>query len=422
VNLSETWPTNLPTHLLAQNLPAKLHPFEELPVPLPQERVWVESDLASLRQKRAWVEIDLAALRHNVRAFKRCLRPETDLLAVVKADAYGHGAIAVAQAALQSGATWLGVATLTEGIELRRSGLMAPILLLGATHCPDEVQAIVRWNIQPTVASLEQALLFSQTLESLGKRLPVHLTLDTGMSRLGMPWQEATAFVDCIRQLPQLQIASIYSHFATADDPDPTVMRQQHQRYEAAIAAIRAQGFEPPRLHLANTAATLVDPALHYDMVRVGLGLYGLYPAPHLADALDLQPVLRVKARVTQVKDIAAGTGVSYGHRFVAPRDMRMAVIGIGYADGVQRNLSGQLEVLVEGRRLPQIGSITMDQMMLDISTLPHLVAGDVVTLLGTSGGDRLTAENWADTLGTISWEILCGFKHRLPRVVVDPS
>lgn len=381
-----------------------------------------EELLETLPRHRAWVEVDLAALAHNVRSFRKWVTPEADLLAVVKADAYGHGAITVAKVALQSGATWLGVATVTEGIELRRAGLTAPILLLGATHSADEVRAIAHWQIQPTLCSPQQALIFAQTLQNTTKTLPVHLKLDTGMSRLGMPWQEAVAFVDCVQHLPNLRIASIYSHLATADDPDPTILRQQHQRYETAIAAIRAQGVEPPRLHLANTAATLTDTGLHYDMVRVGLGLYGLSPAPHLSDRLDLKPVLRVKARVTQVKTITAGTGVSYGHRFVAPRDMRIAVIGIGYADGVQRNLSNRMHVLIQGQRVQQLGSVTMDQLMVDVSAIDDLQPGDVVTVLGASGHERITADDWANTLGTISWEVLCGFKHRLPRVAMEQA
>lgn len=370
-------------------------------------------------KERAWVEIDLAALAHNVRQLRRFLSPKTALMAVVKADAYGHGAITVAQTACQAGATWLGVATIPEGIQLREAGIQAPILILGASNTPEQVQALAHWNLQPTLCTPQQALVFSETLGTLNRSLSVHVKLDTGMSRLGTPWQEAAEFVALVQGLPHLKIASIYSHLATADSPDPTVMRQQRDRFEEALALIKTTGMTPPRLHLANSAAALSDPTLHYDMVRVGLATYGLYPAPHLKPVIDLKPVMKVKARVTQVKNISAGTGVSYGHQFVASRDMRLAAIAIGYADGVPRNLSNKMQVLLRGQQVPQIGAITMDQLMLDVSAIPDLQTGEVVTLLGKEGNAEISADDWATTLGTISWEILCGFKHRLPRVAV---
>ncbi len=379
--------------------------------------------LVTLRRERAWVEIDLDALAHNVRQIKRLLSPQTALMAVVKADAYGHGAVTVAQTALQNGASWLGVATIPEGIELREAGIQAPILLLGATHTPEQVRAIARWQLQPTLCTPKQALVFAETLETdAAAPLPVHLKIDTGMSRLGMPWQQAAEFGRLVGRLPHLQIASLYSHLATADSPDPRIMQLQHSRYQEAIAQMKAIGMTPPRLHFANSAATLVDSALHYDLVRVGLAIYGLYPAAHLRATIDLKPVMQVKTRVTQVKPIAAGTGVSYGYQYIADRDIQLAVVGIGYADGIPRNLSNQIEVLIRGRRVPQIGAITMDQLMLDVSAIPDLQEGEVVTLLGQDGSERISADDWADILGTISWEILCGFKHRLPRIAVERS
>jgi alanine racemase len=370
--------------------------------------------------QRAWVEIDLAALSHNVQQLKQLLTHPTQLMAVVKADAYGHGAITVAQTALEAGAGGLCIATLSEGIQLREVGIQAPILLLGATNTPEQVRAIAHWQLEPTICNPQQALVFSETLSDLKTTLPVHLKLDTGMSRLGMPWQEATEFVQLVQRLPYLDIASVYSHLATADSPDPTVMRLQHQRFEEAIAQLRSAGITPPRLHLANSAATLTDPALYYDWVRVGLALYGLYPAEHLHNTVDLKPVMQVKARVTQVKTIPAGTGVSYGYQFIADRELRLAVIGIGYADGIPRNLSNKMTVSIRGKQVPQIGAITMDQLMLDVSEIPDLQTGEVVTLIGRDGDVQISADDWAQCLGTISWEILCSFKHRLPRVTVS--
>lgn len=375
--------------------------------------------LSEIIRHRAWVEIDLAAIAYNVKKIKQILAPETELMAVVKADAYGHGAVRVAQTALQAGATWLATATLGEGIELREAGIAAPILLLGAINTPEEVIAIGQWDLQPTLCNPQQALVFSKTLSELD-RIPIHLKLDTGMSRLGMPWEQAVEFVKLVQQLPNLKIASIYSHLATADDPDTTVMQLQQQRFQTAIAQLKTEGIIPPRLHLSNSAATLSDSNLHYDLVRVGLALYGLYPAPHVQEKVDLKPVLQVKARVTQVKTIPPGTGVSYGYQFISDREMLIAIVGIGYADGIPRNLSNRLQVSIRGQLVSQIGAITMDQLMLDVSSIPDLQVGEVVTLIGKDGNIEISADDWAKTLGTISWEILCSFKHRLPRVSVE--
>ncbi|WP_035990915.1 alanine racemase [Leptolyngbya sp. KIOST-1] len=380
--------------------------------------------LEPMRCCRAWVEIDLGALRHNVRQLKGLLPAAAQLMAVVKADAYGHGAVTVAQTALQAGAAWLGVATVPEGIELRAAGIQAPILVMGAVNSPEEMQAIAHWRLQPTLVNPKQALVFSDTLSGLAAARPlvVHLKIDTGMTRLGFPWAEAVDFVRFVRQLPHLKIDSLYSHLATADSPDPAIMAQQHQRFRAALGQLQQQQLLPPRLHLANTAATLADPALHYDLVRVGLGLYGLYPAPHLQGRVDLRPVMQVKARITHLKDVPAGTGVSYGHQYVCDRPMRLAVVGVGYADGVPRVLSNRLQVMVKGQLARQVGAITMDQLMLDVSRIPNLQEGDVVTLLGRDGPHAIGPDDWAAMANTISWEILCGFKHRLPRIAVQQS
>lgn len=383
---------------------------------------WEQSpSLALMQRERAWVEVNLTAIAHNVRQICSLLSKRTALMAIVKADAYGHGSTTIAQTALMAGASWLGVATIPEGIELREAGIDAPILVLGANHTPEQIRAIAHWQLQPTICTPQQALVFSETVAEVTQYRPlqVHLKLDTGMSRLGTPWQEAAEFVQWVQRLPNLSIASVYSHLATADSPDPGIMQLQHRRFETALAQIRATGFTPPCLHLANSAATLADSSLHYDLVRAGLAIYGLYPAEHLKAVVDLRPALQVKARVTQVKLIQPGTGVSYGYQYVADRPIQLAVVGIGYADGVPRNLSNRISVLVKGQRVPQIGAVTMDQIMLDVSAVPDLREGEVVTLLGCDGQESISADDWAALLGTISWEILCGFKHRLPRIAV---
>jgi alanine racemase len=383
---------------------------------------YLHCDTYSWYSQRAWLEIDLAALSHNVKQLRQLLSPTTQLMAVVKADAYGHGSVSVAKTVLESGASWLGVATVPEGIQLREANIKAPILILGAAQTTEQIHAIAHWKLQPTLCSPKQALVFSDTLEAIGvdATLPVHVKLDTGMSRLGTNWQQAGEFIQLVERLPHLRVASIYSHLATADSPDPTVMNLQHQRFEEAIKQIKALGIEPSCLHFANSAGTLAGKALHYDMVRAGLAIYGHYPAEHLRHTVNLKPVLQVKARVTQVKTIAGGTGVSYGYKYIASNDIRLAVVGIGYADGIPRNLSNKMQVLIRGQRVPQIGSITMDQIMLDVSHIPDIQEGEVVTLLGQDRDEQITADDWAKELGTISWEVLCSFKHRLPRVAIE--
>ncbi len=375
-------------------------------------------DSTNLKQ-RAWVEIDLSALKYNVCQIRNLLTPGTAMMAVVKADGYGHGAIDVAKTIITQGVEWLAVATVPEGIELREAGIVAPILILGAINTDEQVRSIVEWDLQPTVCSEKQAESISKIVTTLQiqQPLPVHLKLDTGMSRLGVNWQQAATFFHEVKILPHIQIASLYSHLATAEDLNPEVLKMQVERFEQARAQIAADGEVLPPLHLANSAGVLVSSSLHYQQVRPGLILYGLYPAAHFRSSIDLQPVLSVKARVTQIKEISAGTGVSYGYRFIADRYLRIAIVGIGYADGVPRRLSDRMKVAIRGQLVSQIGAITMDQIVLDVTQIPDLQVGEIVTILGRDGNVQITADDWATELGTISWEILCGFKHRLPRI-----
>ncbi len=365
---------------------------------------------------RAWVEINPHALAHNIRCLQQWIGTRVALLAVVKADAYGHGAVMVGETALACGVQWLGVATIDEGIQLRRAGLNGPILLMGATNSRDEVQTVAHWQLQPTICTPRQALVYNETLS---QPLTAHLKIDTGMTRLGTRWQEALAFVRLVHHLPHIQPLGLYSHLATTTFAQG--IAQQVERFEEVVVQARAEKILPPLLHLANSAGTLLCAHLHYDLVRVGLALYGFSPAPHLSH-LPLKPVLSLKARVTQVQEVPAATGVSYGYLFTTERPSTLATVAIGYADGLPRNLSGQIEVLVHGQRAPQVGAITMDQCVIDVTDITGVNPGDVVTLLGEQGGHRISAESWAATLNTISYEIICGFKHRLPRLVSSPD
>lgn len=368
-------------------------------------------------RQRAWLEINREAITANARTLKRHLSQNCKLMAVVKADGYGHGAVAVAEAARAGGAESFGVATLAEAIELRQGGIAEPILVLGNLQQPEDFRCCLHWRVMPTISSLGQGLICSNVAAAGGRPLQLHLKLDTGMARLGVDWQEGPRLLEALNCLEGLEIEGIYSHLADADGPSEVLTRQQQQRFESVLARLQDLELRPGRRHLANSAATLAHRDLHYDMVRVGLALYGHAPAPQLQGYLPLQPVMSVRARVTLLREVAAGVGVSYGHQFHTTRPSRLAVLGIGYADGVSRRLSGRLQVLAQGRRLPQVGAITMDQLVIDATDAPDLEVGAVVTLLGRDGDDQISPESWAQASDTIAWEVLCGFKHRLPRL-----
>ena len=371
-------------------------------------------------RQRAWVEVDERAIEANARALQRALTPGCELMAVVKADGYGHGAVPVARSAAAGGASCFGVATLQEGVELRQAGLDQPVLVLGNLTQPEELRTCLHWQLMPTLSGMREALLCQNLASGSGRQMVAHLKLDTGMSRLGAPWQEGPRLLEALSGLDALRLGGVYSHLADADAPgtglDPLTSQQQ-QRFDEVLSGLQRQGIDPGCRHLANSAGTLRARQLHYDLVRVGLALYGQRPAAHLGSSLALQPAMHVRARVSLIREVPAGVGVSYGHRFITQRPSRLAVVGIGYADGVPRLLSNRLEVLFQGQRLQQVGAITMDQMVLDATDVPQLEAGSVVTLLGEDCGERIDPQAWSDPIGTIPWEILCGFKHRLPRL-----
>ncbi|MEA5391724.1 alanine racemase [Cyanobium gracile UHCC 0139] len=376
-------------------------------------------------RQRAWVEVNTAAIQANVRALRRHIGPATQLMAVVKADAYGHGALAVARASLEAGAGCFGVATLGEGVQLRRAGISAPVLVLGNLTQPEELRSCLRWQLMPTLSSMREALLCQNLASGSGRPMTVQLKLDTGMARLGADWQEGPRLVAALQGMEAIELAGVYSHLACADaapGEDDGLNALQQQRFESVLTSLAEQGLAAGCRHLANSAATLRGHRQHYDLVRVGLALYGQPPAAHLAGVVPLRPALQIHARVTLLRQVGAGVGVSYGHRFRTSRPSRLAVVSIGYADGVPRQLSNRMDVLFEGRRLPQVGAITMDQLVIDATDAPGIEVGSMVALLGEQEGETISPLDWSERCGTIPWEILCGFKHRLPRLAVPPD
>ncbi len=374
--------------------------------------------------QRAWVEISPSSITRNVCLLKSRLAERCQLMAVVKADGYGHGSSVVASAAIEGGASQLGVATLREGIELREKGFDVPILLLGSLIDSHDFELGLQWNLMPTVSSMREAAICQKVALQCQKRFDLQLKIDTGMSRLGCDLATAPKLIKSIRSLEGVRLCGIYSHLALADGQfggeSERVTELQNQRFYKVLESLPNSGRDFIR-HLSNSAGTLRGKDFHYDMVRVGLALYGYSPIDDLdlSEPLDLYPALALRARVTLIREVPKGVGVSYGHRFVTERATRLAIVGIGYADGIPRSLSGRISALINGQRVPQVGAITMDQLVLDVTDCIDLSLGDVVTLLGTDGSTSISPKEWCVSTGLIPWEVLCSFKHRLPRLVV---
>ena len=367
----------------------------------------------------AWAEVDLSAVAHNIDAIRRAVAP-ADVWAVVKADGYGHGAVDVSGAALAAGATGLCVALTQEGLALRAAGISAPILVLSEQPL-DEHGAMVEHDLTPTVYSAAAVESFDAVCTRLDRTLGVHLKIDTGMHRVGAQPQDAVALATAIVTSRRLHMAGVFTHLAASDEPEADSNEIQLRRFADVVGALTAAGHRPPLLHVANSAAALALPQSRADAVRVGIAMYGIEPGPDVHDlCAELRPALSLHARVSLVKTVAAGEGVSYGLRHTFAADTVVATIPIGYADGVPRRLFGTgAEVLVHGRRLPIVGVVTMDQLMVDCGDLP-VVAGDEVVLIGaqagSAGSDAIRAEEWAARVGTIGYEIVCGISKRIER------
>lgn len=371
----------------------------------------------------AWVDVDLDALEHNVLAVRR-QAPAMQVMAVVKADAYGHGAVGVSRALERAGVDWLGVALLEEGAEIRRAGVETPILVLGTAR-PAMIALYQRYRLVPTVSSLAELALWRDWVGHQAEPQPVHLKVNTGMGRLGVAMEEVPEALDMIRRQPRLRFAGLLSHFAEADDLASPRNALQEERFEEVLRLLTPAEREAMILHMANSAGALYHPESRYTLGRLGLVIYGLDPAQRRprkrgreappGPASDLRPVMSVSARIVQLREVPAGTPLSYGGRTVTRRQSRIAVVPVGYADGYSWRLTGRAQALVRGRRVPVAGSVTMDMTLLDV-TDAGAELGEEVVLLGRQGREEITAVELAAAAGTISWEILCHLGLRLPR------
>ena len=375
-------------------------------------------------KQRAWIEVRGKALETNVRQLRSKLRKDCQFMAVVKADGYGHDAKVVSEYAIKGGASQLGVATLNEGIRLRSCGVKVPILILGNLYTKRDLIISFENDLMPTISSIGECLICNNIGKHFGSKFYLHLKVDTGMSRLGFECSKFVQQFEKIKSFENISIAGIYSHLSSADEINPfdskSVTQLQRKKFQELLKKINLDKNQNIKIHLANSAGMLLNQDFHFDMVRIGLSMYGYSPLIKSDENFTLKPALFLKVKVSFIRIIDKGVSVSYGGKFVSTKKTKLAVLSIGYADGVLRNLSGKINVIHNSKLYPQVGSITMDQMMVDITGSNDIQVGSTMVLLGSEGDKTISPLHWAKESNTIPWEILCSFKNRLPRVQVD--
>jgi len=385
-----------------------------------------------LNKHLTWAEIDLNAYAHNITELKRITRNGARLMAVVKANGYGHGAIEVARKALENGAQYLGVARINEAVQLRTAGLDAPILIFGYTP-PDLSETLIRYDLTQTVYSIAAANTLSGIAGRQGKKIKVHIKVDSGMGRLGLLLKEPTAgnpgdrpTTDPVQQalaisrLSGLTVEGTLTHFATADSTDKSYANRQLEKFLDFVDRLRREGLEPPIKHAANSGALIDLPESHLDMVRPGIATYGLYPSGEVNKTkVDLKPVMTLKSRIIHLKKVPAGFNISYGITYQTNKSTTIATVPIGYADGFNRLLSNRGHMLVHGQRVPIVGRVCMDLTMLDVGNVPDVAIEDDVVVFGQHQNESVTADEMASTLNTINYEIISTITARVPRIYV---
>lgn len=367
--------------------------------------------------RRTWAEISLDALRHNIEVFRRRIPAETKLMACVKANAYGHGAVETAREAVSCGVDYISVAFLDEAIQLRRAGITAPILVLGYVP-PEAVAAAVAHHV--TITVFDREVLDAVAAASARQQARIHIKIDTGMGRLGLhPEREAIPFIKQALQIPNVRVEGLFTHYARADEIDKAYTMEQHRRLMYVADYFRSEGSTFPLVHAGNSATGIDTPELTGGLLRLGISLYGLYPSGYVDKRrADLKPVLTIKSELSMVKTVSRNAGISYGSWYVAQDEERIGTLPIGYADGFSRLLSGQAEVLIRGRRVPVVGRICMDQCMVRLDELPEDVsAGEEAVLIGKQGEEEIAIGSLAEAMGTINYELVCMLASRVPRL-----
>ncbi len=370
-------------------------------------------DIKPIEYYRTYAEIDLNAIEHNIKELKKKINDGVKVLAIVKADAYGHGAVGVA-ADIQDSVDYFGIAELGEALELREAGVKKPILILSYTS-PYQYETLIENDITQTVFNYQDALAISNAAQKLNKTALVHIALDTGMSRIGFSCdEESVETVKKISRLPNINAEGLFSHFACADSKDRSATNAQLKLFRDFSKRLEDEGVHIPIKHICNSAGLLTG-CEQFDMVRLGIIMYGLYPEKWVDDgSVDIKPAMRIVSHIIHIKDVPAGTGVSYGHTYFTKEKTRIATVCIGYADGYQRALSNKGRVLINGDFAPIIGRVCMDQLMVDVTGLKNANVGDEVTLLGKDGENTITPEEIAELTGTINYEVVCQFQKRV--------
>jgi len=375
-------------------------------------------------KQRAWIEVNGKALETNVRQLRTKLNNNCQFMAVVKADGYGHDAKLVSEYAIKGGASELGVATLKEGIKLRSFGIKKPILILGNLYTKRDLIISFKNDLMPTISSIRECLICNNIGKHFGAKFSLHLKVDTGMSRLGFESNKFVQQFEKIKSFENISIEGIYSHLSSADEDNAldsqSITQLQRLKFNELLKQINLDRNNEIKIHLANSAGMLLSKDFHFHMVRVGLSMYGYSPLVKIDKNLLLKPALSLKVKVAFIRTIDKGVSVSYGGKFVSHRKTKLAILSIGYADGVPRNLSGKINVIHNNKFYPQVGSITMDQMMVDITDSNEIKVGSTLVLLGSDGDKTISPLDWARESNTIPWEILCSFKNRLPKVQVN--
>ena len=369
-----------------------------------------------------FAEINLSHLIHNLKQVRSLIPPDCKILAVVKANAYGHGMIRVSKELENTGVDMLGVAHVEEGICLRESGIHTDILIMGGidgAYASDIMSGIIQQRLTPVLYTPSFAEALSKAAIGKGATVPVHIKVDTGMRRIGVTPEMAPEFAQYVAQLQGVRLEGIMTHFAEADLQNREFVREQLESFNSACRVIEGMGIPLPLKHAANSAAVMDMRDSHLDMVRPGIMLYGYVPAPFLSSKADLRPVMTLKSRILYLKKVPPKTGISYARTFITNRETIVATIPIGYADGYSRALSNVGEVIVRGRRAPVIGRVCMDMTMIDVTDVPGMQAGDEVLIIGGEGSRRITADDIAGWTGTISYEVLCSIGERVDRVYV---
>ena len=369
---------------------------------------------------RIYAGIDLDALKYNVEGIKRCKAESAMLMGVIKANAYGHGAKVFAHEQDRMGFDWFAVATVDEGIELRRDGIEQPILVLGYT-CEAQYPDMVQWEITPTIYSLDMAKAFDAAAAKAGKVVNIHIKIDTGMSRIGfLPGEKSLDEIEKIHELRHLRIQGMFTHFACADMRDKTHVGHQIEKFHQMIDGVRQREIPVEIFHCSNSASIMELPSEHMNLVRAGIILYGLYPSNEMEEKrLPLKPVMSLYSHIVHVKEVPEGVTVGYGATYVTERPTRIATVPVGYADGYPRSLSNRAFVLIHGRRVPIIGRVCMDQFMVDVTDMPQVSVGDVVTLIGQDGEETLSVEEISEMAGSFNYEFVCDVSRRVPRVYI---